>query len=273
MEDDFVALRVVERLIREAGCRSISAINGKEALKQATTHALDLIITDIGLPDLSGIELSQQFRTWEKNYQKKPVPIIALTGHAKEEIDETGEQAGINKVVTKPMNIQILNSILHEFNLINAEKVTIKQPISTVLEPKLPEMKAQLFDLKRFPLFDKINGLAAVSGNIESLEKHLKHIISLISNIEPINQAIASDDWHNIKNLALQIKDSATYCGTVRLLYASFYVAYYCKMGFSDLLERLCTQLITVMQETKQYLSTWLIEKMNLLYKIHQWGL
>ncbi|EHL32508.1 response regulator [Legionella drancourtii] len=61
-------------------------MDGEAALQLAQTQAFDLIITDLGLPGLSGIDLTRKIRMFEKEKCKPPIPIIGLTAHSEEKI-------------------------------------------------------------------------------------------------------------------------------------------------------------------------------------------
>ena len=69
---------------------------------------------------------------------------------------------------------------------------------------------------------------------------------------------LASDKASFLASSALKIKDKAGSCGTIRLEYASYYVEHYCHVDtYPSLLEKLCEQLIKVLQETRQCLEDW----------------
>ncbi len=55
----------------------------------AKQNKFDLILTDIGLPGLSGLELVEEIRKWEKENHLTPVPIIGLTAHVFEKLNKT----------------------------------------------------------------------------------------------------------------------------------------------------------------------------------------
>lgn len=113
VEDNIVALHFIETISTQAGLKFTSAMNGKQALELATSHTFDLIITDIGLPELSGYELTQAIRHWEKIYAKKPVPIIGLT--ARLEARNECLQSGMNHMLCKPIDLKNLKDLVRQF--------------------------------------------------------------------------------------------------------------------------------------------------------------
>ncbi len=79
-----------------------SAATGTEALQQASRHPPDLVILDLGLPDLDGVEVIQGLRGWTK------APIIVLSGRADAVDKVEALDAGADDYVTKPFSMEEL---------------------------------------------------------------------------------------------------------------------------------------------------------------------
>lgn len=114
VEANIVALRFIEALTFQLGCRSASATDAEHALHLVKTMDFDLILTDVELPGASGCELTQSIRDWERANHKKPVPIIGLTTHALDESDEP-EKSGMNQVITKPVHLNMMKEVIEQF--------------------------------------------------------------------------------------------------------------------------------------------------------------
>lgn len=110
IEDNPVALRIAESLIQQLGFRYRSATNAEEALILIEQYHFDLVLTDLGLPGMSGQELAVLIRK-----QNKSISIIGLTAHATEKIKEECFLAGINYVLTKPLSIDNLKTLLGKY--------------------------------------------------------------------------------------------------------------------------------------------------------------
>ncbi|KTD02895.1 response regulator [Legionella feeleii] len=111
VEDNSIALQMIELYAEKPGCHCTSVTNGEDALEIAKSKDFDLIITDIGLPRLSG----RQIRVWEKSLNKSPKPIIGLTARGLFEAESESKQAGMNHVLSKPIKSEVLKSILAQF--------------------------------------------------------------------------------------------------------------------------------------------------------------
>ena len=73
------------------------------------------MITDIGLPDISGIQLTERIREWEKAQNKSSMPIIGLTGHVKETAMVECLHSGMNNVFNKPATMEAVSSWLQQY--------------------------------------------------------------------------------------------------------------------------------------------------------------
>ncbi len=80
------------------------ARDGTEAVEKATKHAYSLILMDLGMPGISGLEAARRIREWERDNRQPPRPIIALTAHSYQEDIQKCREAGMNDFVSKPIN-------------------------------------------------------------------------------------------------------------------------------------------------------------------------
>ncbi|MBX9702918.1 MAG: response regulator, partial [Silvanigrellaceae bacterium] len=74
-----------------------------------------LLITDVGLPGMTGVELTLAIRAWEKTNTKNPLPIVGLTGYTRKIEQQQFIQSGMNKILQKPAGPEIIQSTLEEF--------------------------------------------------------------------------------------------------------------------------------------------------------------
>jgi signal transduction histidine kinase/ligand-binding sensor domain-containing protein/DNA-binding response OmpR family regulator len=85
--------------------RIVEAVNGKEAWEKVKALEPDLVVSDIMMPYMNGIELSRKIRT---DNQVSHVPVILLTAMATEEMQLEGYKIGVNDYITKPFTFEIL---------------------------------------------------------------------------------------------------------------------------------------------------------------------
>ncbi len=115
IEDSELALKVLEIIVTTAGLRSISATTAEDALQLAKNNTFDLIITDIGLPGISGQEFTKQFRLLEKSRGNMPIPVIGLTGHARDIAWPECMASGMNNIFNKPISSEIFQQIITQY--------------------------------------------------------------------------------------------------------------------------------------------------------------
>jgi two-component system KDP operon response regulator KdpE len=106
--DDEIQIRRILRLTLETkGFHVIEAVNGKDGLYQAASMRPDVVVLDLGLPDMDGMTVLIKIREWSK------VPVIILTVRDEEKEKVAALEAGADDYVTKPFGIDELIARLH----------------------------------------------------------------------------------------------------------------------------------------------------------------
>ncbi|EKD74007.1 MAG: hypothetical protein ACD_45C00114G0001 [uncultured bacterium] len=102
VEDNHIAQQTISALLSSFQCKPILAETGEAALKLFKPGRYDLIIIDIGLPNMQGDMVAKKIREKENNSVFK-VPIIALTAHATTAERKQHAACGIKKTYSKPL--------------------------------------------------------------------------------------------------------------------------------------------------------------------------
>lgn len=116
VEDDAINRKVTMRMLKEMGHAVESATNGKEALTMLNGVSIDLILMDIYMPEMDGIETTQRIREMEKHTYEH-IPIIALTAHALLGDRERFLAAGMDDYLSKPTQLKELFQKIEEYSL------------------------------------------------------------------------------------------------------------------------------------------------------------
>jgi CheY-like chemotaxis protein len=95
-------------LLQRMGYEVSIANNGIEAIEAFSAREFDLILMDIHMPEMGGVEATEIIRTLEKNQQLKPTPIIAVTANALKGDKERYLAAGMDGYVSKPIAVDAL---------------------------------------------------------------------------------------------------------------------------------------------------------------------
>jgi two-component system aerobic respiration control sensor histidine kinase ArcB len=263
VEDNGIALKMVEVLATHLGCNYTSVKDGEKALRLAKSTHFDLIITDIGLPGISGHRLTHLIREWEYSTRKPPTPIIGLSAHVNEEIKEECYLSGMNEVLTKPINLKRFQSLLTQFVEPGGnERGIVSTPSSTqpsTLGFDLTDTEEELFQLEKYPLLEVETAINNI-GDEELLRQMLEILLhqEIPNDLIALENAHLAEDWDTIEKIAHKIKGGAVYVGTTRMKYACQYLERYHKAGYSNVLEPLYQQLITVVSHTAPQIERWL---------------
>lgn len=113
-EDSSVIQNLTKKILEIQNYTISSAKNGKQALQMASTEDFDLILMDINMPAMDGVECAREIRKL-KDEKKANVPIIAITGNARNYTMEEFNRAGINEFVAKPLNFDELVSVVKKY--------------------------------------------------------------------------------------------------------------------------------------------------------------
>ena len=112
VEDNELNMKLFHDLLETRGYNVVQTRNGMEALKLARQHKPDLIIMDIQLPEISGLEVTK----WIKDDDAlKTIPIIAVTAFAMKGDEEKIRESGCEGYIAKPMSVMIFLNTVERF--------------------------------------------------------------------------------------------------------------------------------------------------------------
>ena len=104
VDDDPVNLRVVEEILTAFGHIAVKAISGPEALEQISAQAIDVVLMDIHMPEMSGIEVMRRIR--DRPGPERATPVIALTADILSREPAEYLALGFSGFVPKPVMVQ-----------------------------------------------------------------------------------------------------------------------------------------------------------------------
>ena len=112
VEDNLVNAKIADQFLRKMGHDASIANNGKEAIEYLSLEYYDLVLMDVEMPEMNGIEATKRIRNGEAGEKNVNIPIIAMTAHALNEFRLECEASGMNDFVSKPVNFYELGIIL-----------------------------------------------------------------------------------------------------------------------------------------------------------------
>ncbi|HOD39042.1 MAG TPA: response regulator [Candidatus Wallbacteria bacterium] len=195
-EDVKMNMLLIKTIIKQMvpGCHIVEAVNGKETVELAENKKPDLILMDIQMPELDGIEAAGLIRESE-NGSGRRVPILALTASATKDEKEKCLAAGMDDFITKPI-----------------EPHSLREKLEKYLDCKSgPAESREKYVSESVPRFDK-ESLMAKSGNDITLFKEfvrvsfsdtVNFVKALGKFIDEKNEAEMKKTVHSLKGLAL----------------------------------------------------------------------
>jgi len=107
VDDEGDGRGLIARILEDRGARAVCASNGEEALAALAREPFDLLVSDIGMPDMDGFELIRRVRRLDQS-RSGPLPAIALTAYARAEDRQRSLLAGFHMHLSKPIEAREL---------------------------------------------------------------------------------------------------------------------------------------------------------------------
>ena len=102
VEDDAPVRNLIGTTLKTHGYDYITATNGENAVMQASSNNPNVVLLDLGLPDIDGVDIIKKIRTWSE------MPIIVISARAEDQDKIDALDAGADDYLTKPFSVQEL---------------------------------------------------------------------------------------------------------------------------------------------------------------------
>jgi CheY-like chemotaxis protein len=109
-EDNTINQKMILKVLEKLGYNAVVANNGREAIQMLDQQFYDLVLMDVQMPEMDGLECTRYIR---ENCERQPV-IIAMTANAMVEDKEECLKAGMNNYIPKPVKIDLLVEMLQQ---------------------------------------------------------------------------------------------------------------------------------------------------------------
>jgi CheY-like chemotaxis protein len=111
-EDSSVILNLAKKVLEFQNLNISAAKNGEQVLQLLKKEDFDIILLEINMPIMDGMECAKQIRAL--NNDKANIPLIAITGNARNYTEADFKEAGFNEMLIKPLNFDALVSKVKE---------------------------------------------------------------------------------------------------------------------------------------------------------------
>jgi two-component system, OmpR family, aerobic respiration control sensor histidine kinase ArcB len=201
VEDDKLSAKIAASILTELNCVIDIAPDAKSALRLVQEKDYQLILMDIGLPDMDGIALTHRIRLqqWQRT---DTTPIIGLTAHIDDENRQLCLDAGMNTVILKPLKKETVVELLKTF----VPDTSVNQVFSST---EIRPISGAVLD---------IDAMKAVLKNKELIKDciHLM-VIALKKDLVELPRLHQSANWQAIREIAHKLQGGASYIGAKRL--------------------------------------------------------
>jgi PAS domain S-box-containing protein len=211
VEDNEINQQIAQEILLEANMEVTIANNGREAVSLAQQHDFDLVLMDLQMPKMDGLEATKILRA---DHRFKDLPIIAMTAHAMSGDRERCLEAGMNEYLSKPIEPAGLFSILLKW---------ISQRRRLLSEDRKETRTDAGIDLpETLPGIDLRAGLSRLGGKKILYTKLLFNFRSEYSNYtQLIRSALNEGNTFKARKMAHTIKGVAGNLGASELQHAS----------------------------------------------------
>ena len=204
-EDNFTNQQVAMGILKKLGLRADAVADGREALEALRAIPYDLVLMDVQMPEMDGLEATRQIRNPRSLILNQNIPVIAMTAHAMAGDREKCLKAGMNGYVSKPVDPLALANELEKW--IGKDTPGTEQTAVSLEEEKMPD---EAEEVGAFQIFDRAallkrlmedEGLAEtiVAGFLDDMPKQMA---ALRSFVEKGQAEQAGGQAHKIKGAA-----------------------------------------------------------------------
>ena len=193
VEDNLVNQKLAIKLLEKQGHRVTVADNGRLALDAWRKGRFDLILMDMMMPEMDGLEATRRIREIERNEPEHSpeghIPIIAMTANAMTGDRERCIDAGMDSYISKPVKPEVLYQEINQI-LRGATRRSAPEPIA-------PKQPASTFSRhEELPIFDRADALSRIADDEELLVTLLDMFAAdAPSYLDEIDNSLASQDW------------------------------------------------------------------------------
>lgn len=228
VDDNLINLQVAQEIFGDVGFEIELAMSGQEAIEKVGARAFDMVLMDIQMPGMDGLETSEKIR--DLGGVCNEIPILAVTAHALNEDREKSLAAGMNEHITKPIDADVIFPVMDKYlktgsNLAKDSAAGRESKSRTVsVEPipiapsKVPNQYADLaaLNIPELEGFDLPNALKRLRGKWHRLKPYIIGFAEENQYADKVlNDFLEAENYEEATRHAHKIKGSAANIGAV----------------------------------------------------------
>lgn len=240
-EDNVVNQTLASRVLEKRNCKPLIANNGEEAVEIFVQKKVDLILMDIQMPVMTGLEATRKIRAIEKEKGLRPIPIVAVTAHAMQGDREKYLEAGMDAYISKPIRIDEL---------------------TTAIERLIPEVKMSQSEGRKFTLVSE----RKILDDLDSDWDLIKEVGSLFletanGTVNDLRKAVENRDARSVEHFAHKFKGAAAIFGAEEIVSLAQTIEDLGENGDLATVPQLFERLIVRSQDLRKELQHFLTHK------------
>ncbi len=211
-EDNVVNQRLAVEILEKRGHTVVIANNGNEATRALATQRFDLVLMDVQMPEMDGIEATHMIRSCE-SARGEHTPIVAMTAHAMKGDRETCLQAGMDDYLTKPLQVAELLQVLDRVATANCDNSQDRtndclRRVKPRVLPSAAALNSATFQEGTIPI-DTTALLARVENDWDLLHEMIELFLeSAPPLMAEIHAGVARQDSRTVERAAHALKGS-----------------------------------------------------------------
>jgi len=195
-------IELLSLLLKRSGHSVETATDGSIALEKMQSHSFDVVLMDLQMPKVDGLEAAKQRRIYEKEQGLPPTPIIALTASVLVQDKHAAQQAGMEGFANKPVDFtQLMEEIARVLNLnVNLDN---SDAINDALQSKEPTLNVDktVLDLKK-----AVNLWGSEDAVLQEVDKFAS---SCRDKIDDLMSAAIREDYQAVASLSHGLKGTS----------------------------------------------------------------
>ncbi|MEA3396675.1 MAG: response regulator, partial [Chloroflexota bacterium] len=245
-EDNVTNQQVALGILRKLGFSADAVANGREALAALKTLPYDLVLMDVQMPEMDGLEATRQIRSGQSRAPNQDIPIIAMTAHTMQGDKEKCLEAGMDDYVTKPVSPRVLAEAL--------DKWLPKDGAETGVQESAVISQGEEEGLDPSPVvFDRAGMLDRMMGDEELAETIVQGFLADIpQQIEALRNYLEAGDAAGAERQAHTIKGASANVGGEALRALAFELEKAGKAGDLESIKTRMDELAASFEELKQ---------------------
>jgi two-component system KDP operon response regulator KdpE len=197
VDDEPQILRALSITLRARSYDVLVATNGKQALSVAAQSSPDIVVLDLGLPDLDGIDVIRGLRGWSK------VPIVVLSGRSQGVSKVDALDAGADDYVTKPFNV---DELLARLRAVTRRAPTGTDEVRAVIGDTLVELPGRRLSTRDAGGVSDVRLTPTEWQLLEVLIRNPGRLVTQREMLRSIDRADVGDQSHYLRQFMNQLR-------------------------------------------------------------------